>query len=357
MNANLMRPDIGQWYAHTDKGELFQVVGRDDESRTIEIQYVDGDVDEIDAEAWATIPLERAEPPEDETAPMDDIETDDLGYSETDMTETDWHESLQPLRVKQERWENTAPEDEQDVLGEGGPVELLTAEIAEAPGVDPLASSARSVAERHAYGQGDALIVVDVQNDFLPGGALAVPGGEAVIGPLNRYIREFERLQLPVFATRDWHPPDHCSFREHGGRWPTHCVAGTHGARFPPRLQLPPHVHLISKATQPESDAYSGFQGTDLAQQLRELGCTRVFVGGLATEFCVRATVVDARTARLKVIVLADAICAFEAQPGDGAQALAEMEAAGAQIRPTAPLRPAQDAARRPVRVIGPRVR
>jgi Family of unknown function (DUF6763) len=132
MNANLIRPDIGQWYAHTDKGELFQVVGRDDESRNIEIQYIDGDVDEIDAEAWATLALERVEPPEDVTASLDDIETDDLGYSETDMTEADWQESLQPLRAQQESWEDTEAEDERDALGEGRSAEPFTADVAEA---------------------------------------------------------------------------------------------------------------------------------------------------------------------------------------------------------------------------------
>lgn len=132
MNANLMRPQIGQWYAHTDKGASFQVVGRDDQSRTIEIQYVDGDVDEVDAEAWATLALERAEPPEDETAPMDDIETDDLGYSETDMSEADWQETLRPLRVQPESWEDTALEDEGDPLGEVRPAEPFTADTGEA---------------------------------------------------------------------------------------------------------------------------------------------------------------------------------------------------------------------------------
>jgi len=134
MNANLMRPEIGQWYAHNDKGELFQVVGRDDESRNIEIQYVDGDIDEIDAETWALLPLERVEPPEDVTAPLDDIETDDLGYSETDMTEADWQEELEPLKVQAESWEDTEPEDERDPLGEGRPAEPFSAEIAEAQG-------------------------------------------------------------------------------------------------------------------------------------------------------------------------------------------------------------------------------
>ena len=132
MNANLMRPDIGQWYAHTDKGELFQVVGRHDPSRNIENQYVDGDIDEIDAETWALLPVERVEPPEDVTASLDDIETDDLGYSETDMTEADWEEALQPLRAQEEGWEDTAPEDERDPLGEGRPAEPFTAETAEA---------------------------------------------------------------------------------------------------------------------------------------------------------------------------------------------------------------------------------
>lgn len=132
MNANPIRPDIGQWYAHTDKGELFQVVGRDDESRNIEIQYVDGDVDEIDAETWAVLPIERVEPSEDVKASVDDIETDDLGYSETDMTDADWEELLEPLRAQEESWENTEPEDERDPLGEGQPVEAFTAETAAA---------------------------------------------------------------------------------------------------------------------------------------------------------------------------------------------------------------------------------
>jgi len=132
MNMNLMHPEIGQWYAHTDKGELFQVVGRDAESRTIEIQYFDGDVDEIDADTWATLSIERTEPPEDVTAPMDDIETDDLGYSETDMSAADWQEPLQPLRVEEESWESTEPEEDTDALDEGVPAEPLAAEVTEA---------------------------------------------------------------------------------------------------------------------------------------------------------------------------------------------------------------------------------
>jgi uncharacterized protein DUF6763 len=128
MHTSPVRPEIGQWYAHANKGELFQVVGRDDQSRSIEIQYFDGDVDEIDAETWATLAIEPTEPPEDMTAPMDDIETDDLGYSETDMKEAAWRDPLQPLRVQEESWQDTEPEDERDAFGEGRPAEPLAAQ-------------------------------------------------------------------------------------------------------------------------------------------------------------------------------------------------------------------------------------
>ena len=132
MNTTFTRPEIGQWYAHTDKGELFRVVGRDDEAHTIEIQLADGDVDEMDSETWATLPLEAVEPPEDWTAPMDDVETDDLGYSETDMSPADWEELLQPLHAQGESWEETQPEEERDALGEGVPEEPFVVELPEA---------------------------------------------------------------------------------------------------------------------------------------------------------------------------------------------------------------------------------
>jgi nicotinamidase/pyrazinamidase len=180
--------------------------------------------------------------------------------------------------------------------------------------------------------KGDALIIVDVQNDFLPGGALGVPMGDAVIEPLNRCIEAFERHGLPVFATRDWHPPDHCSFQSLGGPWPQHCVAGTPGAQFPARLSLPPSVRIISKATAAEADAYSGFHGTDLAAQLMGAGCTRVFIGGLATDYCVRATALDARAAGLEVIVLEDAARGVDIKPGDGQRALEDMRNSGVQL-------------------------
>jgi len=180
--------------------------------------------------------------------------------------------------------------------------------------------------------QGDALILVDVQNDFLPGGALGVPDGDGVLAPLNRCIEEFRRQHLPVFATRDWHPPAHCSFREQGGPWPAHCVAGTKGAEFPSDLRLPADVRVISKATRVEPDAYSGFEDTDLAQQLTDAGCRRVFIAGLATDYCVHATVLDACKAGFAAVVLSDAVRAVNVRSGDDERALAAMRARGAEI-------------------------
>ncbi len=177
---------------------------------------------------------------------------------------------------------------------------------------------------------GDALIIVDVQNDFLPGGALAVPEGDRVIEPLNRAAALFEAKGLPVFATRDWHPENHCSFKPQGGPWPPHCVAGTRGAEFAPSLRLPASTVVISKATTPERDAYSGFQGTALAEELRRRGVKRVVVGGLATDYCVLNTVKDALTQGFQVVLLTDAIRAVDVKPGDGDAARAEMERSGA---------------------------
>lgn len=180
--------------------------------------------------------------------------------------------------------------------------------------------------------RGDALVIVDVQNDFLPGGALAVPHGDEVVPVLNRWIERFTARGLPVVATRDWHPPDHCSFRERGGPWPVHCVAGTEGAAFAPGLRLPADALVISKATEPDREAYSGFEGTDLAARLRGLGVRRLFVGGLATDYCVLSTVRDARREGFDVVLLEDAVRAVDVQPGDGARALEEMRRLGAGL-------------------------
>lgn len=142
-------------------------------------------------------------------------------------------------------------------------------------------------------GRGDALIVVDVQNDFLPGGALAVAEGDHVVPLINRYVERFSARGLPVAATRDWHPSNHCSFTAQGGPWPPHCVAGTAGAAFAPLLRLLPDVQIVSKATTAERDAYSGFQGTELHSWLQARAVWRLFVAGLATDYCVRQTVID----------------------------------------------------------------
>ena len=177
---------------------------------------------------------------------------------------------------------------------------------------------------------GDALVIVDVQNDFLPGGSLAVPQGDAVLPALNRCIEIFSARALPVYATRDWHPPGHCSFRAQGGPWPPHCVAGSAGAAFAARLNLPRNVTVISKAAEADQDAYSGFEASELDRLLRGQAVQRLFVGGLATDYCVLNTVKDGLKLGYRVLLLLDAICAVEVQPGDGARAIAEMTALGA---------------------------
>jgi nicotinamidase/pyrazinamidase len=179
--------------------------------------------------------------------------------------------------------------------------------------------------------EGDALLIVDVQNDFLPGGSLAVPHGNEVVPVLNRYLEVFAMQNLPVYATRDWHPVQHRSFREQGGPWPPHCVAKTIGAAFVEALQLPPAAVVISKATTVEQDAYSGFQGTNLHRLLHVAGITRLFIGGLATDYCVLNTVRDALKLGYQVLLLGDAIRAVNVQPGDGKRAEEEMIRLGAQ--------------------------
>jgi nicotinamidase/pyrazinamidase len=178
---------------------------------------------------------------------------------------------------------------------------------------------------------GDALLIVDVQNDFLPGGNLAVSRGDQVVPVLNNYLKIFAWQNLPVYATRDWHPPRHCSFRAQGGPWPPHCVAETSGASFAAALLLPPSVVIVSKATTVEQDAYSGFQGTDLHKKLHASGIRRLFIGGLATDYCVLNTVRDALKLGYEVMLLDDAIRAVDVQPGDGQRAEEEMTRLGAQ--------------------------
>jgi nicotinamidase/pyrazinamidase len=177
----------------------------------------------------------------------------------------------------------------------------------------------------------DALIVVDMQNDFLPGGALGVPRGDEVLAPIRQLIDLYRAQGLPVYATRDWHPTDHCSFNEHGGPWPPHCVAETPGAAFSSALDLRDGVTFISKATTSAQDAYSAFNGTDLADQLRDKHVERVTVCGLATDYCVLNTVLDALALRFKVALVPAAVRAVDVSPGDGARAIARMIDAGAE--------------------------
>jgi len=180
-----------------------------------------------------------------------------------------------------------------------------------------------------APGLTDALLVVDVQNDFLPGGALGIHGGDAIVEPLNRVLAAWRSHGLPVFLSRDWHPPGHCSFAAQGGPWPVHCVAGSPGAAFAPSLDVAPGDVVISKATRGDKEAYSALDGTPLADALRARTTTRLFVGGLATDYCVRATGLDARAAGLEVVVLSDAVCAVNVHPGDGERAMRDLAAAG----------------------------
>ncbi|GMR03504.1 MAG: nicotinamidase [Gammaproteobacteria bacterium] len=177
----------------------------------------------------------------------------------------------------------------------------------------------------------DALVVVDVQNDFLPGGSLAVPHGEEVVPVLNRYLSAFHSRRLAIYATRDWHPPEHCSFKAQGGIWPPHCVAETLGAQFASDLGLPPETTVISKATELDKDAYSGFEGTDLDARLRDREIKRLFIGGLATDYCVLNTVKDAIKHGYEVLLLEDAIRAVNVNPDDGLKAEETMQGLGAR--------------------------
>jgi len=172
----------------------------------------------------------------------------------------------------------------------------------------------------------DALIIVDVQNDFCPGGALAVADGHEVIPGINRLLK----YPWLAVATMDWHPSDHCSFHSQAGPWPPHCVQGTPGAELHPALEAAKIQVVITKGSQIERDAYSGFDGTELAHILRHRGVHRVVICGLATDYCVRATAHDALQEGFEVIVLEDAIRGVEVNPGDCQQAIDELKEAGA---------------------------
>jgi len=176
-----------------------------------------------------------------------------------------------------------------------------------------------------SVGKTDALIIVDVQNDFCSGGALPVLEGDQVIPVLNDYVKLFKKANAQIFATRDWHPPNHVSFKAQGGPWPPHCVQDTEGAKFHPDLKLPNDATVVSKATDPLKEAYSGFDGTELANMLQTQGVTRVFVGGLATDYCVKRTVLDARKMDFEPVLLLDAVRGINAEPDGVKNAIAEM--------------------------------
>ena len=184
---------------------------------------------------------------------------------------------------------------------------------------------------------GTALLIIDVQNDFCTGGALAVPGGDAVIRPLNRLIDACRAASVPVLASRDWHPAETSHFAPHGGPWPVHCVNGTVGAAFHPTLRLPSDARVVTKGESPGSDGYSAWDGQltsgrCLAAELRGIGVVHLCVGGLATDYCVRSSVLDALKDGFRVSLATDAVAAVDVRVGDGQRALDEMQSAGADL-------------------------
>jgi nicotinamidase/pyrazinamidase len=184
-----------------------------------------------------------------------------------------------------------------------------------------------------------AVLVVDVQNDFCPGGALPVSEGDRVVPVLNSVIEALNSQGATVYASRDWHPEVTTHFKAYGGTWPPHCIARTEGAAYHPALRLPAGTVVISKGQESGADGYSAFEGTTAAgtallEDLRSRGITTLVVGGLATDYCVRASVLDARKAGLEVVVVDDAIAGVDVQPGDSARARDDMKAAGARFAP-----------------------
>ncbi len=182
-----------------------------------------------------------------------------------------------------------------------------------------------------------ALLVVDVQNDFCPGGALAVTGGDEIVGVLNDYVRHFSKRAEPVYFSRDWHPARTTHFRAWGGKWPPHCVQESHGAAFHPALQVPSQAVIVSKGMDPDQDAYSAFHGVDaagrpLAASLRAHAVETLYIGGLATDYCVRSSVLDALDAAFDTVLLVDAIRGIDLNPGDVQRAIDEMRTFGARM-------------------------
>jgi nicotinamidase/pyrazinamidase len=176
----------------------------------------------------------------------------------------------------------------------------------------------------------EALVIVDFQNDFTPGGALGVEGGDEIAGRLNELASD-ARFEL-VVATRDWHPPDHGSFAPQGGIWPVHCVAGTHGAELHPGLNRELIHRVVDKGQDQNADGYSGFEATLLEELLRAQGVDHVTIGGIATDYCVKNTALDALRLGFGVEIARDAVRGVDVEPGDSERALDELRAAGATV-------------------------
>lgn len=192
-------------------------------------------------------------------------------------------------------------------------------------------ASEEEVALKLTINRNDALTVVDVQRDFCLGGALPVPKGDQVVPTLNEYIKIFEEARARIYAIRDWHPPNHISFKAYGGPWPPHCIQKSKGAEFHPDLKLPESVTIISHSTDPSRESYSGFDGTELGEELKKESVRRIFVGGLATDYCVKNTVLDALKLRFEAVLLTDAIQGINARSNDSEKAIEEMVEKGAK--------------------------
>jgi nicotinamidase/pyrazinamidase len=181
------------------------------------------------------------------------------------------------------------------------------------------------------------LLVVDMQNDFLPGGALGVPDGDTIVPVINDYIHLFIDADMPVIATRDWHPPETTHFQGGGGNWPPHCIQGTEGAEFAPDLELPDDVIVMSKGMDPSEDGYSAFlaqdeAGRSLKEILDDLGVEHIYIGGLALDYCVRASAQDAQKQGREITVLIDATRAVNQEIHDAEETIEEIVRAGGEL-------------------------
>jgi nicotinamidase/pyrazinamidase len=199
------------------------------------------------------------------------------------------------------------------------------------------------MSEKYILNSSDALLVTDMQIDFLPGGALPIANADQLIPVINDYIKRFQDAKTHVLASRDWHPANHISFKEQGGPWPPHCVQNTGGAKFNPDLKLPKNTILISKATDPKREAYSAFDGTNLVDELQKASVKRLFLVGVATDYCVLNTVLDARKLGFETVVLMDGTLGIDVKLGDVDRAVEAMLKADAQIASAANFPNAED--------------